>query len=213
MSTRSTSPDLSTCTEAPIVSNSLIRGFLSLPQHVDRRIKIRGASLVPDQQLGVCLEAGWTGDVLVVGPHQHMRLRNHVRVGKVDLCLAVGGNADAVHADVILALFTAWIMTSQLEVFQSILVLRRLAISLIPSYSQPMPLPVFGSTKLSGVYAFSVTAMIVRPLRWGREAASAEQRNASVTAALTMTKSTFFMRSPAPMGLVLPPLRQHVGVN
>ncbi len=59
-------------------------------------------------------------------------------------------------------------MVSQLVSFHSTLRLRRLAISLKASYSQPMPCPVFGSAKLSGVYAFSVTATTLRPAEIGQ---------------------------------------------
>ena len=62
---------------------------------------------------------------------------------------------------------TAGIMASQDESFQSTVQFSRRQISLTASYSQPTALPVAGSTKLSGVYAFSVTAATFCPFRSG----------------------------------------------
>jgi len=46
---------------------------------------------------------------------------------------------------------TAWIMVSQAVTFHCTRALSRRAISLTASYSQPMALPVLGSTKFNGM--------------------------------------------------------------
>ena len=62
---------------------------------------------------------------------------------------------------------TAWIIVSQEQMFQTIFAFSLFPISLTASYSHPMAFPVLGSTKFSGVNAFSVTARMVLPFRSG----------------------------------------------
>ena len=74
-------------------------------QHlVDRGVEVGGAGLRADQQVGIGRELLGRAEAILVGPHQHELLRQHVGIGEVHLLLALVGDGDAVHTHVELAL-------------------------------------------------------------------------------------------------------------
>ena len=80
------------------------RVLLVAVEHVvDRGVEVGGAGLRADQQLGIGAERLGVGEAGLVGAHEHELLRGQVRVGEVDLGLALVVDGDAVHADVELA--------------------------------------------------------------------------------------------------------------
>src|SRR6202022_1399845 len=90
--------------------------------------------------------------------------------------------------------------------FHSTLNFGGLPISLKASYSQPIPSPVFGSAKLSGVYAFSVTATTLRPARSGGPAALATPAARTTDmAVITIVFSILIARLPLIAGFPVAP--------
>lgn len=76
--------------------------FVTVEDFIDGSVEGRGAGLSADQAILEFAEGFCVGEALLVTAHQHELLRAHVRVGEIDLLLAVILDGDASHADVVL---------------------------------------------------------------------------------------------------------------
>ena len=74
--------------------------------HIERGIEVGRAGLRADEEIAGAERLG-VGEARLVGAHEQVLLRQHVGIGEVDLLLAIVGDADAIHADVVETLLHA----------------------------------------------------------------------------------------------------------